>query len=211
MENTTNAYNATTSMIKNKDLPLNIAMELANLAQSKNPMDIANELSNALSRKGAKFVGLVTVTPLSGIAAAHKARNIVKIAYRNVTVAANYKASVERDVAKSTGDTIAFKVSKTYTVQSDDHADGILKHEKNGTLYLRCIQNHGSSVLYDMDNECFTTLAELESIMTKSAFKAATTPSTYNATNQVEHSVKVFNVKLENVAMMSYAREQVTL
>lgn len=158
--------------------------------------------------KGATFANITQATRVK-TAAAHKDAVIIKVTVANVMLANNlkeftniYKNRVQREIGED------FVVSDTWFTHTDCHS--IVEHNTNGKLYLYAMYNNTvSTAYYNVDSGTVMSKEDVAAYMTPSAAKRLLEPTvtTYNKTNDVEHSVTIRTIGMENIVHMNVNKQ----
>jgi len=179
--------------------------------------DIEQLLQNV---HGTTFASITYVTKVT-TAAAHKAKNIVKVTVASVQLFNNLNAftSVYANAVKRTASKIgdntqaeidAFKVQENWFEHTSCYS--VVQHKtKLDQFYLYAIYNKAESLLY-IDN-VLATKEEVAAYLTPAAAKAMLEPevTTYNVANDITHSVVVRVVALNNIVSIAATKQVVTV
>jgi len=162
-------------------------------------MVTATQIKNILNNvKGTTLANITTKTPVK-TAAAHKGLSITKTTTANVTLANNlndftsvYRNKVEREVGKP------FVLSETYFFHTSCFS--IVQHKTKSTQYLYAIYNQSHGTAFEIDGVA-ATRNEVAEYLTPSAREKLLNSNepTYNAKNDVTHTVTVRTIKIENI------------
>lgn len=150
--------------------------------------------------KGTTFAQLQYTTEVK-TAAAHKGVNIVKNVCANVQLFTNINAftSVYANAVKRSAGVQEFETQASYFTHNAN-CYSLVQHNTNGKQYLYCIYNNVQSSSYYI-NGVAATKQEVAQYLTPSAAKQLLNNdrTTYNAKNDVTHSVTVRTIGLGNL------------
>jgi len=166
---------------------------------------------------GTTFANICYVTQVA-TAAAHKARNVRKVAVANVQLFNNLQAftNAYTNAVKRTAAQIATNDEQNVTnfvAQSNyfEHTAcySIVQHKQNSKQYLFAIYNNANSVYYI--DEQIATKQQVAALLTASAAAKllSNDNTTHNVTNNVTHSVTVRTIAMENIVSISAAKQTV--
>lgn len=177
----------------------------------ENPMSEFAKKLQACLHAGCNFASVTYVTEVK-TAAKYKTLSVTKMTKANVQLFSDVKANpyvraVERSVKNLSGEAVDFTVSENWFEHTPE-CYSIVKHSTKGDAYLYALFNNAKSV-YFIDGVEATKDAVLE-LLTPSARKAATETVTYNVTNDVEHTVIVRTIKLENIKSIKVGGQTLT-
>lgn len=170
---------------------------------------------------GATLASVVLCTDVA-TAAAHKSVKIKKVSKVNVMLYGNvsntevYADAVKRSANKiATNDSTnvdAFVAQSTYYTH-DDACYSIAKHKQNGTVYLYSVVNNNMDAdAYYFINNALATKQEVAQYLTASNAKVLLEGrSNVNVTFNIEHNVKPFVVKLQNVMQINAVKQSITV
>lgn len=179
----------------------------------------ANTIRNILSNVSVTFANIEYTTPVA-TAAKHRAVQIEKHTVANVQLFSNIKAatSVFANAVKKTAGAIEsnteeaiakFRAQENYFFHTDCYS--IVQHKSNNKQYLYCIYNNAKSE-FTIDGKP-ATRTEVAQFLTPSAASKLLTPSatTHNKTYNVEHSVTVRTIALDNITSITCNKQQAKL
>ena len=184
------------------------ALELSQAHQRITADDVRAILK---TRKGIQFAGITAVTPVS-TAKAHRARCIQKVTQASVQLAASLNdfSTLYANAVKRSAGVEEFQVSDSWHEHTDCFSI-VAKKSDPSCLYLYAIFNNADS-LYFVDGKS-ATREQVAEYLTPSEAKRLLEPTqtTYNKTNDVEHSVVVRTIALDNLVSIRANGEEVNL
>lgn len=170
---------------------------------------------------GATLASVILCTDVA-TAAAHKSVTIKKVSKTNVMLYGNvsntniYAEAVKRSANKiATNDSAnveAFVTQATY-YEHDEQCYSIATHKQNGTVYLySVVNNNADAEAYYFINNALATKQEVAQYLTASNAKVLLEGrSNVNKTFNIEHNVKPFVVKLQNVMQINAVKQSITV
>jgi len=209
-------FDAIATLIKTKTIKADQIHALVAKADNADTQQVAQNIENLIQRQGTNFVGAITVTFLKAaeLSKGNKDRRIVKVGFKNLTTGADYEKSVKRSSTKLGESAEHFEKKETYFEPATGFVAPIMRHKKNHeTLYFYGFTNNAKSVMFDLDNGAFVTYADLEPIMTPSAYKKATSFSepTKNVSHGISHQIKPTLIGLAGMVAVSAERQKVAV
>lgn len=153
----------------------------------------------------------VNFTTTVKTAAAHKAVVIKKTTTANVQLFANIKAAtnVFANAVNKNANTQNFVTSSNYFKHTSCYS--IVQHKTNNNLYLYAIFNNASST-YTINNVAATKQHVAQYLTASAASKLLNaSSSTYNAKNNVTHSVTVRTIALHNINSITANKQTLNL
>ena len=177
----------------------------------ENPMsEFAKKLQASL-HAGCNFASVLYVTKVT-TAAKYKSLDVTKVTKASIQLFSDVKSNpyvraVERSVEKLSGEAVDFTVSENWFTHSTN-CYSVVKHNNKEEYYLYALYNSAQST-YFIDGVEAQKSAVLE-LLTPSARKAATSETTYNATNDITHNVTIRTIKLENVRHIKVGGQTLT-
>jgi hypothetical protein len=200
---------------------LNATIAQAAIAAHANNNVITAQQVTALLQNvhGVTFATVTQVTPVA-TAAKYKNVNIVKVTVANVQLFNNvkqfnnvYAAAVKRSAAQivtnDTQNVQQFVTKETYYMHTACFS--VVQHKTNGTQYLYCLlNNNNAKSAYYIDGQCVTK-EQVAQYLSASAAKNLlnATNTIHNVTNNIEHTVKVFTPKLQNIVSIVAQKQTV--
>ena len=163
-----------------------------------------NQIKSLLSNVNGVSFAQIQYTTKVATAAAYKGLNITKTTKANVQIFNNikeftnvYQNAVQRNLNKQ-GDNTQFEVQDNYFFHTDIYS--IVEHKTNGKLYLYAIFNGRSTGEYFIDGNS-ATKEDVAVYLTNSARDKLLNPpkTTHNVLNDIDHSVVVRTIALENL------------
>lgn len=155
------------------------------------------------STAGATFAQ-ITYTTVVATAAAHKHKQVLKHTVANVQLFNNLRAYTNAYAlaVKRSAQVEDFVVSSNYFAHNNN-CYSIVEHKQNAKQYLFCIYNNAQST-YTIDGVA-ATKQQVAALLTASASAKLLNPSstTYNKTNNIEHSVVVRTIALANILQIT--------
>ena len=169
----------------------------------------AEQIQNILATtKGCTFAQIQYSTKVA-TAAAHKAVNITKETKANVQLFNNLKefTDVYTNAVKRSAGVDEFVKSDSYFEHTECFS--IVEHKTSGKQYLFAIFNNAKSQYY-VDGAPVTK-HEVAQYLTKSAAAKLldTSGVVYNATNDIEHTVQVRTIALENIVGLTANKQTI--
>lgn len=170
---------------------------------------------------GATLASLTLCTDVA-TAAAYKSVTIKKVSkvsvmlYGNVSNTNLYADAVKRSanalVANDSTNVDAFVTQDTYYEHNAD-CYSIAKHKQNNTVYLYSIVNNNANAdAYYFINNVLASKQEVAQYLTASNAKVLLEGrSNVNKTYNIEHNVKPFVVKLQNVMQINALKQSITV
>ena len=183
--------------------------------QAQKTAIIANTIANLLQNKSVTFASIEYATDVK-TAAKHKDVKIVKHTVANVQLFSNvhsdvYALAVKRSAAKDANNDAANIANFASSANYYEHTDcySIVQHRQNAKQYLYCIYNSARSA-YTI-NGASATKEQVAAYLTPSAAEQLLNPAktVYNATNDIEHSVTVRTIALDNIISIKAVGQQV--
>ena len=153
----------------------------------------------------------VNFTTTVKTAAAHKAVVIKKTTNANVQLFANIKAAtnVFANAVNKNANTQNFVTSSNYFKHTSCYS--IVQHKTNNNLYLYAIFNAASST-YTINNAAATKQQVAQYLTASAASKLLNaSSSTYNAKNNITHSVTVRTIALHNINSITANKQTLAL
>jgi hypothetical protein len=186
----------------------------AHVEAKKDPYKLMQVNADAVSEmledtKGVAFASITTATEVK-LAAAHKDKLIIKVSRSNVILANNlhnwtsvYRNKVERETGEK------FELSDNWFEHTDCFS--VVRHKgDHSKLYLYAIFNTAHETAYwDWHTGIALQKTAVAAMLTPSAREKFMKPvPTYNARNDVEHSVVVRTIGLQNVVELKVNGEE---
>jgi len=154
----------------------------------------------------------VNFTTTVKTAAAHKAVVIKKTTNANVQLFANIKAatSVFANAVNKNANTQNFVTSSNYFKHTNCYS--IVQHKTNNNLYYLYAIFNAASSSYTINNVAATKQQVAQYLTASAANKLLNaSSSTYNAKNNVTHSVTVRTIALHNINSITANKQTLTL
>ena len=184
------------------------------------PAKVKQLLANT---NGATLASLVLCTNVEGVSKDYKDSITIKkvskvnvMLYGNVTNTNVYADAVKRSANKiATNDSAnvdAFVTQTTYYAH-DEQCYSIATHKDNGTVYLySVVNNNADAEAYYFVNNVLATKQEVAQYLQASKAKVLLEGrSNVNKTFNIEHNVKPFVVKLQNVMQINALKQSITV
>lgn len=174
---------------------------------------------------GTTFGSIIQASPLSGMAAANKDRNIYKVTKQSLTLAGKMGVSLYVGAVKRTAKMIdendaqnvaAFELSRDsfYVTIDKTIRSAVALRSAPHKHYVEGLSNGASDVAYvDYDNEVLLTREQAAAFCTKSAAKKMldNNPVELNQHNDVLHLAKPRAFKVENIHTLKVNGQTITV
>jgi hypothetical protein len=189
------------------------------LAQHSNSRCItAQDVAQLLGTVSTTFASIAYVTAVP-TAAAHRSRKVQKVTAANVQLFSNIAAatSVFANAVKRTATALqqdpaavaAYTAADNYFTHTACYS--VVLHKTKAQHYLYAIYNNSRS-LYYIDGAA-ATKQEVAALLTPSAASALLQPAAtvHNATHNIDHTVRVRTIALQNIVSITAQKQQLTV